>query len=268
MGEDGSGGGGARRERSEEPEKVVASTPASGTSSETAWVSGEREAEAGQRPSGSADLARMLKHNRRLRIVRVATTGWGVDFSQTPSTSAPRRLRTRAATMAAALRLLSRRRAAAPATLAPLLRPLIPASTELFSKPPYPLHAMGAAGLLDLHRAQLCPSPVPSLLRLYSGKGFATPVREQPTHHQATCRLKKAGVSEAAILPCSRRVQLSLLPMPSLIRHFSSMGNVLPPLRQPIAPNSTRYLKVLGLALFLLMVSNWIGIRRLYVGNE
>ncbi|CAL4907084.1 unnamed protein product [Urochloa decumbens] len=156
--------------------------------------------------------------------------------------------------MAAALRLLARRRATAPAPL-PLLQPLIPASTASYSNPPSPLRAAAAiaaaGGRAGVLRSPLCPSPVPSL-RLYSSK-LPFPLL--------------ATTTAATIVPGSHHMKLSLHSGPSLIRHYTSKGGMPPSLGQTINSQTTRSLKLLALAFFLLIVSDWKGIWSFYVGG-
>ncbi|CAN6182677.1 unnamed protein product [Urochloa humidicola] len=157
--------------------------------------------------------------------------------------------------MAAALRLLARRRAPALVPL-PLLQPLFPASTASYSKPTSSLRAAAAtaaaAGRADLLRAQFCPSPAPSLLRLYSSK-LPFPLL--------------ATTTATAIVPGSHQTKLSPHPGPSLIRHYTSKGGVPRSPRQLINSQTTRSLKILALAFFLLTVSDWKGIWSFYMGE-
>ncbi|RLN28668.1 hypothetical protein C2845_PM05G19710 [Panicum miliaceum] len=62
-------------------------------------------------------------------------------------------------------------------------------------------------------------------------------------------------------------MQFSLYPGPSLIRHNTSKGGVPPSPRQPVNSQTTRSLKLLALAFFLLMVSDWKGIWSFFVGE-
>ncbi|XP_021308580.1 uncharacterized protein LOC110432452 [Sorghum bicolor] len=93
--------------------------------------------------------------------------------------------------MAAAVRALLRRRAAAPPSPA-LLQPLFPGR---YSTPRSPLlAAAAAAGLLDVRRPQLSPASVPPLLRYYSSKPskgcVQPPQRQPPTGGKETLRLE------------------------------------------------------------------------------
>ncbi|CAN6351593.1 unnamed protein product [Urochloa humidicola] len=155
--------------------------------------------------------------------------------------------------MATALRLLARRRAKAPVPL-PLLRPLFPASTASCPKPPSPLCAAAAiaaaADRTGLLRAPLCPSLVPSLLRLYSSK-LPFPLL--------------AATTTTAIVPGSHHMKLSLHQRPSLIRHYTR--GVPPSPGQLINSQTTRSLKLLALAFFLLVVLDRKGIWNFYVGE-
>ncbi|KAL6854371.1 hypothetical protein ACP4OV_019274 [Aristida adscensionis] len=146
---------------------------------------------------------------------------------------------------------------AASAGAARLLRrrppPPLPLFSGSYAEPRSP--RLAAGGLGDVRRAQLTAPLVPPLLRRYSSKVCASRLPWQ--HRQGMQRPKQVITSVAAIPPASYSVQLPLLPVPSLIRQYSSKPGLLPPPKQQIDHHAKWRLKLLQLANFILVVLLW-----------